>query len=503
MGVPNLGLFFSILIALTIVPIYADDAWIVVGTNKDTYHIGDMLELSGYILEKKMPVIAMSIHDPDGIILTANNVEIESDGGITKTISLDAPFYEKAGVYTINFDYGKKSEEITFEMASEDPGMIFAPIPDLTPEVIFLTIDKEKYQNDDTITISGIVSSIGDPTILIGIYDPNNMPTGFYTPTIDENMEFSVSFPVKAGVNFKIEGLYSIKAHYGTSNMTTSFGYEDIESSSIPPSTEKKTSIQNSVKPSQAPIEDKVEEKDQKIQEESPQIAPPESISEIYVEESKQEDIVKETDTDNFDNLSVEDKELGELLNELMLNCDDSEYSDSIIYYDGMGPALMRLCSYDQALSYFDQSLRNNPNDVRVITNKGSVIGKLGKTDEAISYYDIALDINPTYIPALNNKANALAEQGKIESAIEIYKSILRKDPSYIIAQDNLQKAQSNLVFQLPNNETDLVNVDYPTLTEPIELVNSNKSDDLVKDSPHTILEQLGSVFASFFGFLR
>ncbi|HET8719435.1 MAG TPA: tetratricopeptide repeat protein, partial [Candidatus Nitrosotenuis sp.] len=198
-----------------------------------------------------------------------------------------------------------------------------------------------------------------------------------------------------------------------------------------------------------------------------------------------------------------EDKELGELLNELMLHCDNSEYNDSIIYYDGMGPALMRLCSYDQAISYFDQSLRNNPNDVRVITNKGSAIGKLGKTDEAIYYYDVALDIDPTYIPALNNKANALAEQGKIESAIEIYKSILRKDPSYIIAQDNLQKAQSNLVFQRPNTETDLVNVDYPILAEPIELANSNKSDDLVKDSPHTILEQLGGVFASFFSFLR
>lgn len=497
MGVLNVGFFFSILIALTIVPIYADDAWIVVGTNKDTYHIGEMLELSGYILEKKMPVIAMSIHDPDGIILTANNVEIESDGSITKTISLDAPFYEKAGVYTINFDYGKKSEEITFEMVSENPETIFAPIPDLTPEVIFLTTDKEKYQNDDTITISGIVSSIGDSTILIGIYDPNNMPTGFYTPTIDENMEFSVSFPVKAGVNFKIEGLYSIKAHYGTSNMTTSFGYENIESSSNPPTTEKK-SIQNSAKPSQPSIEEKA----QKIQDEPPKITPPKSVSEPHAEESKQEDIVKETDTDNFDNLSVEDKELGELLNELMLNCDNSEYNDSIIYYDGMGPALMRLCSYDQAISYFDQSLRNNPNDVRVITNKGSAIGKLGKTDEAIYYYDVALDIDPAYIPALNNKANALAEQGKIESAIEIYKSILRKDPSYIIVQDNLQKAQSNLVFQRPNTETDLVNVDYPILAEPIELANSNKSDDLVKDSPHTILEQLGGVFASFFSFL-
>jgi len=38
-------------------------------------------------------------------------------------------------------------------------------------------------------------------------------------------LEFSVSFLVKAGVNFKTEGIYSISAFYGDSEEYTSFEY--------------------------------------------------------------------------------------------------------------------------------------------------------------------------------------------------------------------------------------------------------------------------------------
>ena len=43
-------------------------------------------------------------------------------------------------------------------------------------------------------------------------------------------------------------------------------------------------------------------------------------------------------------NLSVEDIELGIMLNEMALGCDKSTFIDVVSYYDGKGPALFRLC---------------------------------------------------------------------------------------------------------------------------------------------------------------
>ena len=48
----------------------------IVDLDKAAYFLGDSLTVSGEILEYGMPVIAMSIHDPDGKILSANNLEI-------------------------------------------------------------------------------------------------------------------------------------------------------------------------------------------------------------------------------------------------------------------------------------------------------------------------------------------------------------------------------------------------------------------------------------------
>ena len=74
----------------------------VVDFDKQVYSTGDSLSISGEILDFGMPVIAMSIYDPDGKILSANNLEISPQKTFSKTISLDSPFYEKTGEYTVN-----------------------------------------------------------------------------------------------------------------------------------------------------------------------------------------------------------------------------------------------------------------------------------------------------------------------------------------------------------------------------------------------------------------
>ncbi|MFZ9006623.1 MAG: tetratricopeptide repeat protein, partial [Nitrosopumilaceae archaeon] len=196
------------------------------------------------------------------------------------------------------------------------------------------------------------------------------------------------------------------------------------------------------------------------------------------------------------DNLSVEDIELGKLLNQINLDCDRSKYADTISYYDGMGPALYRLCKFDSSLDIFSEALSKDPNNVEILTNKGSALGKLGYFNEAILHYDRALSINSNFFPALNNKANILANMGNHEEAITLYSEVLGKNPNYVTARQNLQLVlseipQENISTTPPKNSittSENIQKDTPTINKPI--IES-------KENPQDLFEQLGSVFSS------
>ena len=196
-------------------------------------------------------------------------------------------------------------------------------------------------------------------------------------------------------------------------------------------------------------------------------------------------------------NLSVEDIELGKLLNQINLECDRSKYSDTITYYDGMGPALYRLCNFENSLQFFSESLSKDPNNVEVLTNKGSALGKLGYYDEAIFHYEKAIEINSNFLPALNNKANLLANMGKYDEAISLYAEVLGKNPSYIAARQNLELVLSempqknNMIIQ---NQVPQLKENYSVISEPM---NNFEQIKLQKEKPQDFFEQIDSMFSS------
>ena len=199
----------------------------------------------------------------------------------------------------------------------------------------------------------------------------------------------------------------------------------------------------------------------------------------------------------------MEDIELGMILNQIKLECDSSTYTDTISYYDGMGPALYRLCNFESSLNFFNESLTNNPNDLKILVNKGSTLGKLGYFTEAIAYYDHAIAINPDFLPAKNNKANALANLGNFKDAVFLYDEILEQNPNYLTARENLEIVlSSNFDLQDNSSKINAENISYnePTLIEKTNLENSKNP------KPGNFFDEVGIVFSTFgslFGFLN
>ena len=199
----------------------------------------------------------------------------------------------------------------------------------------------------------------------------------------------------------------------------------------------------------------------------------------------------------------MDDVELGKLLNQINLKCDSSILIDTISYYDGMGPAMYRLCEFDNALDFFNQSLIDNPNDVEILVNKGSTLGKLGYFSEAIVYYDHAINIDPNFLPAKNNKANAFVNMGDFNSSILLYGEILTQNSDYLTAQKNLKTVLSLIPNQPDNSEESLSpNIHYQnsSLPEKINPINSEKQkSENFFDEINTAFSSLSSLF----GFLN
>ncbi|MBI5859442.1 MAG: tetratricopeptide repeat protein, partial [Nitrosarchaeum sp.] len=380
-------------------------------------------------------------------------------------------------------NYGKMTQNEFFTITDNISESEIIISESIKPEIISLITDKNYYYDNDYVIITGVVSNIDYPNVLIGVYDPFGTPTGFYFGQINSNLEFSANFLVKSDINFKTSGTYSIKAHYGETEKITNFDFYKESNTEVEP--KNKSIIKNN------------DESKTAAEKNNSNIKSSEIINEQNTKPTDDKTQIKK-----YDNLSVEDIDLGKLLNQINLECDQSKFVDTISYYDGMGPALYRLCKFDQSLIFFDDSLIKDPNNVEIMTNKGSALGKLGYFSESIFYYDQALEIDSDFIPAINNKANALANMGKYDESISLYAEAIKKNPNYDTARKNLKLVLSEL---LPENKTMPVEHKFLSkeiLSEKIPQIGNSSKPQTKK--PFNFFEELSLAFSSLsslFGF--
>ena len=95
----GITLVLSVFAPLFFVDVFADS--FIVNFEEQFFDVGDSLTISGDVLDVGMPIIAMSIYDPDGKIISANNLKISPENTFSKTVVLDSSIYEKVGEYDV------------------------------------------------------------------------------------------------------------------------------------------------------------------------------------------------------------------------------------------------------------------------------------------------------------------------------------------------------------------------------------------------------------------
>ena len=96
---------------------------------------------------------------------------------------------------------------------------------------------------------------------------------------------------------------------------------------------------------------------------------------------------------------------------------------------------------YEQALAYFDKILELDPENVKALMNKASVLVSLKKHSDAICYFDKVLEIEPKNVDALYNKGTALSYIKEYDEAFSYFDRVLVIDPEnleVIVAKTNI-----------------------------------------------------------------
>jgi Tfp pilus assembly protein PilF len=81
---------------------------------------------------------------------------------------------------------------------------------------------------------------------------------------------------------------------------------------------------------------------------------------------------------------------------------------------------------------------KKSPHKARVNDNLGVALADQGKYPEAIYYYKNAIKLNPDYEDAYYNLANAFKDTGKMEEAAKNFRETIRINPNFADAHNNL-----------------------------------------------------------------
>lgn len=95
---------------------------------------------------------------------------------------------------------------------------------------------------------------------------------------------------------------------------------------------------------------------------------------------------------------------------------------------------------YQEAVNFYDKSLKINPNSSHTWNNRGISLFNLNLTERAIVSYKKSLEINKYNSLAYYNLAIAFHTLKRFEEAVESYSKSIRINPEFINAYFNKGK---------------------------------------------------------------
>jgi tetratricopeptide (TPR) repeat protein len=84
---------------------------------------------------------------------------------------------------------------------------------------------------------------------------------------------------------------------------------------------------------------------------------------------------------------------------------------------------------FNEAIAYYDEVLKNDPDNETALNNKACVLAYSGKFDESVKLFDTILSRDFSNSLALSNKATVLGKRGDYDAALLQFASVLKTSP--------------------------------------------------------------------------
>jgi tetratricopeptide (TPR) repeat protein len=106
-----------------------------------------------------------------------------------------------------------------------------------------------------------------------------------------------------------------------------------------------------------------------------------------------------------------------------------------------LGSVVQKQGHFEEAVGYFQQALRFEPDNSELWYNLGAALSAAGRYEEAIGCYHKAIGLKPDYYKALNNLGAILSTEGRYDEAIEYFQRAKRIQPNFFDTLKNLGSA--------------------------------------------------------------
>jgi tetratricopeptide (TPR) repeat protein len=113
---------------------------------------------------------------------------------------------------------------------------------------------------------------------------------------------------------------------------------------------------------------------------------------------------------------------------------------DNFIALGNVGGVCFESGRLDEAMEYYQQAVRINPNYAEALNSIGAVLAARGN-DKAVEWFRKALTVQPAHAPALFNMGNAMAKKGDDRAAVEFFQAALQVEPGNYQDRNNLGNA--------------------------------------------------------------